>query len=245
MSYALGQAPQRAGDEAIRVGSKAGKDMILAQASYDASQVLLRAAKLPQPKRLGFIRRQMRFYGPGGPRDFGRERETLLRRGWAPNQATYDAMRLVASNAYAREGLRAIHAALAKEVSAEYAEGLGIDDTGRAVGCGITGGVTAIGSLVAGIYTGGAGSGAVGAGGSMVGAALDCGQDARESQERIAAAQAQAAQATADAALAQAQLQAQSSAQAAEERTKQVKTVAIIGGSVLLLLVTGYAIVKV
>lgn len=241
MSYALGQAPQRAGDEAIRVGSKAGKDMILAQASYDASQVLLRAARLPQPRRLGFIRRQMRFYGPGGPRQFETERKALLRRGWAPNQATYDAMRLVASNAYAREGLRAIHAALAKEVSVEYAEGLGIDDTGRAVGCGITGGITAIGSLVAGIYTGGAGAGAVGAGGGMVGAALDCNQDARESQERIAAAQAQAAQAAANAALQAAQAQER----AAQERTKQIKTVALIGGGVLLLLATGYAIVKV
>jgi len=244
MSYRA-QAPVRAGSSEIRVGSKAGKDVILAQASYDASQVLLRAAKRAPGTRLAFIRRQMRFYGPGGPRQFSRERAALLRRGWAPNQATYDAMRLVASDAYAREGLRAIQAVLAKEVSAEYADGLGIDDTGRAVGCGITGGITAIGSLVAGIYGGAGGAGAVGAGGSMVGAALDCGQDARQSQERIAAAQAQAAQAAANAALQAAQLQEQAQARQAEERTKQIKTVAIIGGGVLLLLATGYAIVKV
>lgn len=240
MSYALGQTPQRANDPTIRVGSKAGKDIILAQASYDASQVLLRAAERPRGTRLAFIRRQMRYYGSDGPQRFERERATLLRRGWAPNQATYDAMRLVASNKYAKEGLQAIRAALAQHVSGEYAEGLG-DDTGRQVGCGITGGVTAIGSLVAGIYTGGAGAGAVGAGGSIAGQALDCNREGRESQERIAAAQAQAAQATANAALAQAQAEAAAEA----EKTKQIKTVAIVGGVVLLLLGTGYAIVKV
>ncbi len=246
MSYALGQTPLRAKEtNSIRVGSKAGKDIVLAQASYDASQVLLRAARQPQGTRLSYIRDQMRVYGPGSGPLFDKERQILLRRGWAPNQATYDAMRLVASNAYAREGMRAIRTALAEQDSAEYMDGLGMSDTGRAVGCGITGGVTAIGGLVASIYGGGAGGGAVGAGGSMVGTALDCNKEGRESQERIAAAQAAAAQAQANAALAAAQAQADSEATQAVERTKQIKTMAIVGGGLFLLLATGYAIIKV
>lgn len=244
MSYASPQAPQ--GRDGIKVGSKAGGDIILAQASYDASQILLRAARRPRSQRLAYVRSAMRRYGPGAAALFTRERETLRGRGWSPNQATYDAMRLVASNAYALEGMQAIRAALATEVSGEYAEGLGtISDEGRAIGCGITGGVTAIGGLIASIYGGQAGGTAVGAGGGMVGGALDCGKEARQSQERIAAAQAEAAQATANAALAAAQAQERTQTRLAEEQTKQITTVAIVGGGLLLLLATGYAIIKV
>jgi hypothetical protein len=239
MSYALGQTPQRA-TNSITVGSKAKDDVILARASLDASQILLRAAKRPRGRRIAFIRRQLQGYGGDAPKRFDRERAVLLRRGWQPNQATYDAMRLVASNYYAALGMRAIKVAMSERYGADHLVGLGADDA-KAIGCGITGGVTVVGSLVAGIYGGGAGAGAVGAGGSIVGSALDCNAGARESQERIAAAQSAQAQAAADAALQTAQAQER----AAGERTKQIKAVALVAGGLILVLGVGYAIVKV
>lgn len=245
MSYALGQTSVST-PSGIRVGSNAGSDVILAQASLDASRILLRAAQRKRSKRLPYIRRQMRAYGPGSKELFDKERQILTRRGWAPNQATYDAMRLVASNAYAREGMRAVRTALAEQVSGEYTDGLGgISDKGRKWGCGITGGVTLVGGIVGSIYGGEGGGTAAAAGGGITSQALDCGKDEREAMERIAAEQAKAAQANADAALETARIQERTQATVAAERTKQVKTVAIIGGGLLLLLFTGYAIVKV
>lgn len=240
MTYAQLQRPRQPGE--IQVGSAAKNDVILAQASYDASQILLRAAKKPPGKRLTFIRRQMLYYGPGSAQRFEQERKTLMRRGWEPNQATYDAMRLVASNAYAREGVQAILAALSTNMTAEYAQGLGeMSDRGRQIGCGITGGGTAILGTVASIYGGQAGGGAVGIGGGLVGGALNCNKEQQEAAQALAEQQAAAAQANADAALAA----AQATSKAAEERTKQVKTIAIASAGLIALLATGYAIVKV
>lgn len=239
MTYSTPQTPTRSG---IRVGRAAKNDIILSRASLDASDILLDAAKRPRGQRLWYIRERMRHYGPGSRQLFDRERATLVRRGWAPNQATYDAMRLVASNAYAREGMQAIRAALATHQTAEYADGLGeISDKGRTIGCGITGGVTAIGGLVASIYGGQAGGTAVGTGGGAVAGALDCNKGQREAAQALAEQQAALAQAQADAALAAAQAQGKT----AEERTKQVKTVALVSAGLIALLATGYAIVKV
>lgn len=239
MTYAKPQQRRKGG---IQVGSAAKHDIILAQASDDASRILLAAAKRPQGQRLRLIRERMRYYGPGSQQLFEQERQTLLRRGWEPNQATYDAMRLVASNAYAREGMQAIQAALAEKVSGEYAEGLGeISDKGRQIGCGITGGVTAIGGLVASIYGGQAGGTAVGTGGGALATSLDCNKAQREAAAALAEQQAATAQANADAALAA----AQAASKTAEERTKQVKTIAIASAGLIALLATGYAIVKV
>lgn len=243
MSYA--SARKATPDNAIAVGSKAGHDVILAEASYDASQILVRASRRRQGTRLAFIRTAIRSYLPDAHDRFDVERATLLRRGWSPNQATYDAMRLVISNALAREGAMAIRAALATRVSGEFTEGLGgISNIGRKIGCGITGGVVAGGSIVAGIYGGAAGAGAVGAGGSILGSALDCSKDEREAAQKLAEEQAAAAQQLADTALETARIQKETAHDVAQERTKQVKTAAVVGGATLLLLFTGYMIVK-
>ena len=240
MSYAQRHSSPKSGG--ITVGNAAKNDIILAQASYDASLVLLGAAKKPHGQRLQYIRDQMRAYGPGAPTLFERERRTLMRRGWEPNQATYDAMRLVASNAYAREGMQAIRAALATDVSGEYASGLGeISDKGRKIGCGITGGVTAVTGLIGAIYGGQGGATAASTGGGALATALDCSKDQREAAADLAEQQAAAAEANAAAALAAAQAQSKQ----AEEQTKQVKTIAIASAGLIGLLAVGYAIVKV
>lgn len=245
MSYAAGHNA-RPSRSRIQVGHAAGRDVILAQASWDASRILMHASRLSRGRRLSFIRRQMRVYGPGSVSSFDERRQQLLRSGSAPNQATYDAMRLVAANSYAREGEQAIRAALAEKVSGEFADGLGgITKKGRNIGCGIMGGTTMAAGLVASIYGGAGGGSAVGAGGSMVSGALQCNKEELEAQQRIADAQAKAAQATADAALEAARIQERTQSRVAEERTKQIKTVAVIGGALVLLLATGYAIVKV
>jgi hypothetical protein len=78
-----------------------------------------------------------------------------------------------------------------------------------------------------------------------VSSALECNKEQLEAQQRIAEAQAEAAEAQANAALMAAQSEQQAQLQLAEQRTAQVKTVAWVGGGLLLLLATGYAIVKV
>jgi len=240
MSYALGAAPSGAKD-AIQVGERAAHDVILARASWEASQILVDAVKRRKPDREVYIEQQLKRYAPDADMRFAQNMKRLLGRGWGRNQAIYDSMRLIIADHYAQLGVEAIQAAVANVYGADY----GLGDTARDIGCGITGGVTAIGGTILGLYTGGAGATAVGAGGSLVGSALDCGKEARQSQERIAAAQAEAAQAAALAAQAAAESQERLGAMQAQERTKQVKTIAIVGGGLLLLLVAGYAIVKV
>jgi hypothetical protein len=244
MSYARKSLPLKARRRGgITVGSGASTDPILARASYDASQILLRAVRQPAAQRVAFVRRELRRYGPGSDALFDAGRSELLRQGRGPNQALYDAMRAVAANDYARKGMTAIRAALAREVSGEYADGLG--DDAKDIGCGIAGGATAILALIGGLYAGEGGASAAGTGGSLVSGALDCNADARASQERIAAAGATAAQIAANAAIEVAAAEERAEAARAAERTKQVKTIAIFGGGALLLLATGYAIVRV
>jgi hypothetical protein len=240
MSYALGAAPSRAKD-GIQVGERAGRDVILARASWDASQILLDAVKQRKPDREVYIERRLKRYAPDAGRRFVQNMDRLLARGRNRNQAIYDSMRLIIADYYAQLGIEAIQAATANIYGADY----GLGDDAKDIGCGITGGITAIGGAILGAYTGGAGATPVAVGGSLVGQALDCGSEARESQERIAAAQAQGAQAAAEAALAAAEAEERLGRTQAEERTKQVKTIAFVGGGLLLLLVTGYAIVKV
>lgn len=227
----------------IRVGVTAGHDVILAQASYDASRMLLASTKLPPAHRSTFLRSELRRFGPGSWEQFEAERRRLVARGSNTNQAVYDALRLVAANYYAAKGVAAIKAALAQQYGADV--GLGIDDTGRAVGCGIAGGATMIVGLIGSIYGGQAGGAAATTGGGAVTSALDCSKEQRESAERIAAAQATSAQAMANAALAQAQAQERTQTTLAQERTKQIQTAVVVGGGLILLLAVGYTILKV
>lgn len=238
MSYAVAQTPVAAHPGAIRVGPKAGHDVILAQASYDASKMLLESTKRPAAMRSVCLRDALRRYGPGSWERFESERRRLVQRGSNANQAVYDALRLVAANYYAAKGVEAIKSVLAQEYGSDV--GLGLSNDERSVACGITGGLTLIGGLIGSIYGGQAGGGAAGAAGSTAAAAFDCSKEQRESQERVAAAQAQSAQAMADSALRQAQAQER----AAQERTKQVQTLALVGGGLVLLFGVGYVIVS-
>lgn len=240
MSYALGQTAAQAPSKAppIDVGRSAGRDVFLARASLLASRILYEMVGQPDSARSVFLRRRLLPYGgPAAFKKFQRLRQSLLRKK-NPNQATYDALRLVIVNHVATEFKERMHAATA--VSREASVLGDLNETERDVACGVTGGVTLLTGLIGSIYGGEGGAAAAGTGGSVAATAFDCNKDQRESAERIAAAQAQAAQAQANAAM-QAE---QARAAAAAEKTKQIKTVAVVGGLAILLLGGGYLILQ-
>lgn len=239
MSYALGATPLRA--NAIRIGERAKRDVILARASYEASSILLRSMTVPRDRRVSYIESQLRRYNAGTKRRFVPERARMIRSGVASRQATFDAMRLIIANHYAQLGVEAIQGALAHTQSAEA---LG-DRDAEVVGCAITGGVTAIGALVATIYGGGAAGSGVGTGGQMVGQVLDCNKEQREAAMVLAEKQHQ----TALAQLALAELEADAEGGGGSgffgPMSPTAKKALIGGGVVLALLVVGVVIMKV
>lgn len=236
MSYSSTQKDPNA----IVIGERARRDPILSNASLDAARILRAAVERPKPQRERFIESQLRAYGDTGAK-FARNLMRLERRGYPRNQALFDAVRLVIADHYAQWGLDAVAAATASVYGADY----GLADTGRDIGCAITGGITAIGGGILGVLTGGAAATPVAAGGAAVSQGLDCGHREREAAERIAANQAEAAQFIAEQARLQAEAEERAGTKKAEERTKQVMTLAVIGGGLIFLLVAGYAIVKV
>jgi hypothetical protein len=164
--------------------------------------------------------------------------------GKGPNQALYDAMRLIIADHYTQLGIEAIQAASAQTYGADYGLGLSL---GKKIGCGITGGVTAIGGAVVGLYTGGAGATPVAAGGSMVANTMGCNKDQQRAAQALAETQARQAQSMVDAAEAQARMEAQAQAHErtlATEKTSRFKVGAAVGGGVALLLGLGYMIVR-
>lgn len=212
----------------ISVGQNAAKDVILARASLDSARILFDASKVQRSARPGLVARKLGRLGPSAYPVYLKTLSRLEAKGWPRNQAVFDALRLTISDNYAAQGAKAIR-------EAARSAGLG-DDTGRQVGCAITGGVTAIGGSILSMYTGGIGGSAMSVGGQLVGGALDCNRDAREAQQATAAAQAREAQALAE----QARLQAEALERAAAHRSSQVRTVAIAGGGVALLLGLGW-----
>jgi len=215
----------------IAVGKTAHWDPILARASYDAAQILYGASKLPKWRREQFVAQRLDALAPGLGRKSRRKRDELVASGKAPNQAIFDAMRLSIADRLAQRGIEYIQAATSNIHGADH--GLGEDNTGRDVGCAITGGTTAILGLIAGIYTGGAGAGAVGAGGSAVAGSIGCNRDAIAAQAASADAQARQAQALVEAARLQAE---QEQARLAQTRERN-KMLLIAGGGVAVLLV--------
>jgi len=237
VSYAGASGSSRA----ISVGKDAGKDVILARASYEAACILRDAMKLPRESREALVHRRLRKYAPNAAAVFAKERARFETEGRGRNQATYDAMRWIISKSIALRGVEAIQAAVARAVDADRA---GLGDDARDIGCGIIGGVTAVGGAILGIYTGGAGSVAVGAGGQIGAQALDCNYKQREAAERIAGIQAASAQRIASEAARQAEAEAQTAGVMASERTKQIRTVAVIGAATVGLLGLGYMIMS-
>jgi hypothetical protein len=220
---------------------KAPGDVILGKASLDASDIIRRAVNLPQAKRVRFIRQQLRRKGVGVASEAARMQRKLLAQGNTPNQALFDSMRLAIANQLTQQGVEYIQFSAAASCDLDRVPALG--DDARAIGCGITGGVTAIGSLIAGIFGGSGGATAVGAGGAMVGGVIQppCNAEAMAEAQRLAEAQARTAQANLDAAAATA---AGAAALAAEERKTMMITAAIVGGGILLLVGGGYLIMK-
>lgn len=235
MSYARRQNPS-----VISVGRAAHRDPILAQASLAAAKILRQAVSKPRSVREDFVRNSLTSkYGTEAARSYERAMRRLNSKGWARNQSIYDAIRLSIADALTREGLLAIDTAIKQEMGVDH--GLGISEKGRQVGCGITGGVTLVGGIVASIYGGQAGGTGANVGGQLIGTALDCSKAEREAAQRLAEQQAAAAQAE----LARTQALAEQEAARGKETTKRVLVVAGIGGAVALVGLIGYAIVKV
>lgn len=227
MSYSLGAAPSRA----IEVGQKAATDPILARASLDASLAMLALVGRRGGARAARLRRLLRVYGPGSEQSFNTKLRRLIAGGAKDPQATYDAFRLVAANWYASTGMQWLAAQLGPEA-------LGEEDVGKAVGCGIGGGATAILAAVAGAYTAGIAAPIVGAGGTMAMTAAGCGGAAgspQQTSQQAAEAQRLVQEAAA--------LEAAAARQAAD-RKKTITTVALVGVGGLVLLGAGYAIVS-
>lgn len=236
MSYSSTQKDPNA----IVVGKRARTDLILSNASLDAARILRSAVEEPKPQRERFIESRLKVYGDTGQK-FAQHLRRLQAKGYTRNQALYDAMRLVIADYYTQLGIDAMASAAAAAYGADH----GMGDTGRDIGCAITGGTTAVVGGILGVLTGGAAATPIAAGGTAISQGLDCGYREREASERIAANQAEAAQFIAEQARLQAEAQERVETKKAEERTTQVTTLAVIGGGLVFLLVAGYAIIKV
>jgi hypothetical protein len=218
----------------IEVGEAARKDVLVSRASLIASQILYGFVKSGQ--RESYLKAQLRRFGAAAWPTFRRERAKLMR-DRNPNQATYDAMRVVIVNHLARDLVQRMDAASARG-------GLGMNDDERAVACGVTGGLTLVGGIIGSIYGGQAGGAAASTGGSIGAAAFDCSKNERESAERVANANTQAAQATAAAAVAAAQAAERTAQIQAESREKQTKLLLFGGGGIVLTVALAFIILK-
>ena len=255
MSYAgLGQAttasappmvptatPTRAHHRAATetVGALAAKDPVLARASLVASVIIKNAVSLPKNTQAAYIVGELNRIQSGLGAEFLRQLKQVRGRGERGMTATFNAVRLVISNAVASDVVQYFRTVVA---SGGDAEALG--DTAQDVGCGITGGVGIVAGLIGSIYGGQAGGTAAGAGTQVLGQALNCDHAAQASAQAVAASNAQAAAAN----LAAAQAQAQSAAQLAAQQGQNTQRMIIYGvGSVLALIVVGggmYYLVK-
>lgn len=158
------------------------------------------------------------------------------------DQGVYDALRLAIANHYTRVGLRYLQKSLKRRFGEEFRPTAlsGDEDEGKAIGCAIGGGATAILATVVGAYSGGTGAAPIGAAGMTAMQAAGCGAEQQAAQQELAQTQAAAAQAQ----LEQARLQAEAQAMQAAQQQKTMITVAAIGGGALLLFGIGYAIIK-
>jgi hypothetical protein len=221
------------------VGTLAAKDPVLARASLVASVIIKNAVNLPIGQQAPYIVGELNRVQTGLGAEFMKQLRQIRGRGERGMTATFNAIRLVLSNAVAADVVQYFRTVVA---SGGDAEALG--DTAQDVGCGITGGVGIVAGLIGSIYGGQAGGTAAGAGTQVLGQALNCDHAAQASAQAVAAANAQ----TAAANLAAAQAQAQSQAQLAAQQSASTQNLLMwgIGGTLALIVVGGgmYYLVK-
>lgn len=221
----------------VRVGLRAGTDPVLARASLEAANILRKAAERPREARPAAIAQAMGL-AYGGKVRAAYERK--LQPG-ANDQAVYDAARMAIADHYVEIGLRYLQRSLKKKHGSRFVPAsLGDTDEGKAIGCAVGGGTTALLAAIVGGYTAGAGAAPIGAVGTMAMTAAGCGAEQQAAQGELAATQAAAAQAQLEAA----RIAAESADRQAAEQRKTMVTAAAVGGGVLLLLGVGYAIIK-
>ena len=230
----------RRNSSTITVGQAARRDPILAEASYEASKILRKSVTKPRSVRDEFVRNAlMSKYGTAAAISYEKALRRLPQKGWQRNQAIYDSIRLAIADALTRSAILAIDTALKQEMGVD--QGLGMSAKGRQVGCGVVGGATLVGGIVASIYGGQAGGTGANVGGQLIGGVMDCSKAEREAAQKLAEQQAAAAQAE----LARTQALAELENARGRETTKRVLMIAGIGGAVALVGLVGYAIVKV
>lgn len=210
----------------IRVGERAKRDPILAQSTLLASQILLKMAKVPEPRRLAVMTHELQKLGDGLDAVVGREYASERARGVRADQAAFDAMRVAIANRLMDRGLVELRSQIGSKLGWDTLLDTGLgDDTARQAGCIATGATTAILGTILGVYTGGAGASVASTGGQLVGGALDCGREQRLADERLAAQRAAEAQAN----LQRAQLEAQRASARSRDRMRLV----LVGGGIL------------
>lgn len=227
-------AQPRRPSRSLRVGTAASSDPILARASLDASSIMLAMAKAhPSNRAVVMADGLSRLAVPQGA--VAREWKDAVAAGENPDQAAFDAMRLGIANARLGRGIENARQLVASNYGWDsVVDGLGaMSDNDRKTGCMIAAGTTTAGGVAQVIPVYGTIVGLVaGIGGSVAGAALDCGKEARDAAAAAAAAQAQLE-------AAQAQAEAQRNALSASSRSTRVRT--IVGGGALLLAALGVA----
>lgn len=238
MSYsgqnALGAAPS------VDVGRRATRDPILATASLDAAKIMTTMAQSPAERRLVVMNRELDKLGQGLATAAGREMKAAMERGVSADQAAFDGMRMAIANRRMDRKMDEVRHMFAQQHGWDALLDTGLGDIApndRQAGCV----AAATGSTVGGalqvipVY-GTIIGGVLGIGGAIAGQALDCSRETREAQQR--AAQAQATAAAAELQRAQTLAAAQS---ASGRRRSQAM---VIGGGVLLTILTAVWLLK-
>jgi len=235
MSY----ASTGSGQAAVRVGSAAQSDLVLANASLIASKIMLGAAKKPARIRAAFIANKLDAMRPGLAREVATSRRRLVAQGKAPDQAAFDAMRLAIANMNMAAGIDSLRVSAAKEHGAEAFSGLGqMAPNDRATACTVSAGAQVVGGIasivpVYGTIIGGI----ISIGSSIAGGALDCTREQRE-------AAAAAAQAQGNLVAAQQAAAAQAAAQAEATSGSRRRVYIIGGGALVVALGIGYLLLS-
>jgi hypothetical protein len=233
MSYAsagLGSAT------AVRVGAAARGDVLLANASLDASRILLQATRKPAGVRRAYVKNRLNSIRQGLASEAFATRRRLVAQGKNADQATFDAMRLAIANAKIDEGIQSLREKTARGYfGAESFAGLGqMSDGDRTTGCAIASTAGTIGGVASVIPVYGTIVGAiVGIGSGIASGAMDC---TRESREATAAATAAQANLLA--------VQQAAAARAAAEGSARTRMFLIGGGAIVAALGIGYVLLS-
>lgn len=209
---------------AISVGNP--PDAVVAQAGLVASEILRETSTLPRTRRHSAVASRLNAISPGLARKAAVEYRRLVRHGKAPDQATFDAMRLALSNQMVDDFIEFAH-------SRGGIAGLG--SFWGSVKKFVKGATCTAGAVASG-YTGGAADRSI----AQAQSAIGCDSAARRSERANARDATEQARLNLQAAQANA-----AAAQSTEaSKTKRWTTIAVVGGGVALTLGVTYLVLR-